>query len=177
MVQQCSVGQPESSCLTVDKTLWRNLAIITGAAQGVFNLQSLNKKCHNTSSVTCAHLWHGSLNNEHATILNSDILQGLFYRRYLMNPKMVSNDKGRMLVPKKHYLLAALCLSCTLFFLYRWSSGAWFNSIFNIQFCLSCTLFFLYRELNQFFVERPTKQVSSSLSSLRPTNAVSWEDK
>ena len=64
-----------------------------------------------------------------------------------MNPKMVSNDKGRMLVPKKHYLLAALCLSCTFFF--------------------------LYRELNQFFVERPTKQVSSPLSSLRPTNAVS----
>ena len=50
---------------------------------------------------------------------------------------MVSSNKGgMMLVPTKHYLLAAICLSCTLFF--------------------------LYRELNQFFVERPTKQVSKS---------------
>ena len=40
-----------------------------------------------------------------------------------------------MVVPTKHFLLAALCLSCTLFF--------------------------LYRELNQFFVERPTKQVAN----------------
>ena len=38
---------------------------------------------------------------------------------------------------KKHYLLATLCLSCTLFF--------------------------LYRELNQFFVERPAKQVGMIL--------------
>ena len=38
-----------------------------------------------------------------------------------------------LVAQKKHYLLATLCLSCTLFF--------------------------LYRELNQFFVERPTKQV------------------
>ena len=42
-----------------------------------------------------------------------------------------------LVAKKKHYLLAPLCLSCTLFF--------------------------LYRELNQFFVERPTKQVGMIL--------------